>query len=60
MLSFMAKGFFADSPVLILPITALVLFMVLFTAVCWRTFRRSARAELDRAARLPLEEDRRG
>jgi cbb3-type cytochrome oxidase subunit 3 len=36
---------------------ALVLFLIAFVAVVVRVMRPSRRAEMDRAARLPLEDD---
>ncbi|HLO39427.1 MAG TPA: hypothetical protein VK176_00275 [Phycisphaerales bacterium] len=38
------------------PQLALVLFLGVFTAVAWRTFRRGAGKELEPLGRLPLEE----
>ena len=36
---------------------ALVLFLLVFVAVVWRTWRPSRRAELEAQARMPLEPD---
>jgi hypothetical protein len=56
MMSLMARGFFAGSPLMILPVFTLCLFLAIFTAVCWRTYRRTAATEHDRMSRLPLED----
>ena len=53
MLSLMAGSFFERSPMLIFPLIALCLFIAVFCAILWRTVRTS-RAELDRAAHMPL------
>ena len=60
MLSVLASDFFAASPLLVLPVMALVLFLGAFTAVTWRAMRKKP-AELEPIARLPLgdmEDDR--
>jgi hypothetical protein len=57
MLSVIAQGYFAGSPVMLLPVAALCVFVAVFTAVCWRTWRRASDAELARLARLPIEEE---
>jgi hypothetical protein len=54
MLGYMASEFFASSPVLLLPIIALGLFVVAFTVLTVRTMRRP-RAEIDALAALPLD-----
>lgn len=36
---------------------ATVVFVALFVVLVYRVYRRSSRAELDRAARLPLAEE---
>lgn len=41
----------------LLPQVALVIFLVVFGAIAYRTFRRGGSAELDAAARLPLTDD---
>ena len=41
----------------LLPQVALVMFLVIFGAIAFRTFRRGRGAELDAAARLPLADD---
>ena len=56
MLSLMAEEFFAQSPMLLFPALALVLFLIAFCAVTWRTLRQD-RSELDRLAQLPLADD---
>ncbi len=38
------------------PTMALVVFMTVFVAILWRTFRKSARAEMSQAAQLPLDD----
>jgi hypothetical protein len=58
MLSALARGHFASSPLLLLPVVALGLFVLVFAIACWRTFRAAARPEHERAAALPLEADR--
>ena len=54
MTGYMAREFFQTSPLLALPIIALVLFVVLFVFVSIRTVRMR---NVDEAARLPLEDD---
>ena len=41
----------------LLPQAALVIFLIVFAAIAYRTFRRGRSAELDAAARLPLADD---
>jgi cbb3-type cytochrome oxidase subunit 3 len=57
MLSALASDFFAASPLLVLPVIALILFLAAFTAVTWRALRKKP-AELEPIARLPLDDDR--
>jgi cbb3-type cytochrome oxidase subunit 3 len=45
----------ATSPMLVLPLIALVLFMVVFTAIIVTTMKKRATA-LDSLARIPLED----
>jgi cbb3-type cytochrome oxidase subunit 3 len=54
---FMAREFFGASPLLVLPIVALVLFAVAFIALALRTARMD-RGEVDERARLALEGER--
>lgn len=56
MLSALASDFFAASPLLLLPVIALLLFLAAFTAVTWRALRKKP-AELENIARLPLGDD---
>lgn len=56
MLSALASEFFASSPLMMLPIVALLLFLCVFTAATWRALRRKP-AELEPIARLPLDDD---
>ncbi len=51
-----AAEFFAQSPVLLYPLIALVLFFTVFLAVIIRVMRMK-RSEADRYAQLPLEEE---
>lgn len=51
----MAESFFADSPVMAGPLIAMLIFMIVFGLVIVRVIR-TRREELDRSARLPLEE----
>lgn len=51
-----AAEFFAQSPALLYPIVALVLFFVVFLAVIIRVIRMSA-SDVDHNARIPLEEE---
>lgn len=53
MIGWLAKGFYATSPVLSLPIVALVIFLSVFTLVIFRTFRMKDNA-VDELAALPL------
>jgi cbb3-type cytochrome oxidase subunit 3 len=39
-----------------LSVTALILFVLCFTAYSWWTFRRQNKAAYDRASRIPLED----
>lgn len=56
MISWMAKEFFAASPVLVLPVIALVLFMLLFAVIACRTLL-TRKAEFDRLAHMPFEDE---
>lgn len=56
-MSRMAHDFFAASPMISLPILAMLLFAGVFLAVTWRVFR-TPDAEIDSRAALPLEENR--
>jgi hypothetical protein len=56
MLSALASDFFAASPLMVLPILALLLFLCVFTMATWRALRRKP-AELEPLARLPLGDD---
>ena len=56
MLSALASEFFAASPLMVLPVLALLLFVCVFTAATWRTVRRKP-SELEPIARLPLGDD---
>jgi len=51
-----ASEFFAQSPALLYPVIALVLFFTVFVVVVVRVMRMSA-AEADYNARIPLEEE---
>ena len=51
-----AAEFFAQSPALLLPILALVLFVTIFLVIVIRVMRMSA-SEVDHNARIPLEEE---
>jgi hypothetical protein len=51
-----ATDFFEQSPVLLYPVIALVLFFVVFLAVVIRVVRMKA-SEADRYAHIPLEEE---
>jgi hypothetical protein len=59
MLSALASDFFASSPLLVLPVIALVLFLCTFTLASWSALRRKP-TELDPIARLPLGDDETG
>lgn len=54
MTGYMAREFFQMSPLLILPIVALLLFVGLFVVLFVRTMRMPG---VDESARLPLEDD---
>jgi len=56
MLSTLASEFFASSPLMVLPVVALLLFLCVFTAASWRALRRKP-SELEPIARLPLGDD---
>jgi hypothetical protein len=56
MLSALASEFFAASPLMMLPVMALLLFLGVFTMATWRALRRKP-AELEPIARLPLGDD---
>ena len=51
-----ASEFFSQSPALLYPVIALVLFFTVFLFVVVRVMRMSA-AEADENARIPLEEE---
>ena len=51
-----AAEFFSQSPALLLPILALVLFVSVFLVIVIRAMRMSA-SEVDHNARIPLEEE---
>ena len=51
-----AADFFAQSPALLYPVLSLVLFFTVFLVVIVRVLRMS-KAEADRNARIPLEEE---
>jgi len=51
-----ATEFFEQSPVLIYPVIALVLFFIVFLVVVVRVMRMKA-SEADLRARIPLEEE---
>jgi hypothetical protein len=56
MLSLISIDFFARSPVLALPVLAMLLFMVVFVANVVRAFR-TREPELDRLASLPFADE---
>ena len=51
-----AAEFFAQSPALLLPILALVLFVTVFLFIVIRVMRMSA-SEVEHNARIPLDDD---
>lgn len=51
-----AAEFFAQSPALLYPMLALLLFFVVFLAVVIRVFRMK-RSDAERLARIPLEDE---
>lgn len=51
-----ARQFFADSPVIVYPIVALLLFIAVFLVVTVRTLR-TQKTELDALARIPLGDE---
>jgi cbb3-type cytochrome oxidase subunit 3 len=51
-----ASEFFAQSPALLYPMLALLLFFVVFLAVVIHVFRMKP-SEVERLARIPLEDD---
>lgn len=53
----MHQDLLSQSPLLVLPIAAMFLFLAVFVIVAIRA-TTSARAEMDAAARLPLRDDR--
>lgn len=50
------SDFFMRSPLLLGPVIALLLFLVVFTAIATHAFR-TGKSTHDRMARLPLNED---
>lgn len=56
MLSFMAMDFFRRSPMLMLPMVALAIFMLVFLVVTLRTLLSKAQ-RYEQMARLPLESE---
>jgi hypothetical protein len=53
---FIAADFFARSPMLVLPVVAMLIFMLVFMSTAIRAFRTD-KAKQDKLARLPLEEE---
>lgn len=53
----MFKSFFLNSPLLVWPLVALMIFMGVFAVIIFRTFGRRRNAEFDAAAQLPLAEE---
>lgn len=53
----MYKSFFEHSPLLALPLFALVLFIVVYATILARTLKKKP-SEFDAAARLALSEDK--
>jgi hypothetical protein len=51
----MYKDLFTQSPIMVLPIVALLLFLGVFVAVLLRTFARKS-DRFDAVARLPMED----
>ena len=39
------------------PIVALVIFLIVFGALCWRVFRPSQRTDMNRNGAIPLNDD---
>ncbi|MBK8170692.1 MAG: CcoQ/FixQ family Cbb3-type cytochrome c oxidase assembly chaperone [Sandaracinaceae bacterium] len=58
-MSTIAHHFYTESPLLFLPLVALLIFVGVFAAVSIRAMTAS-RDSLDAAARLPLESDKDG
>jgi hypothetical protein len=58
-MSRMAESFFASSPLLALPIVAMVIFGVVFLAITTRAMR-TPRDEIEKRRAMPLEEDHHG
>jgi VIT1/CCC1 family predicted Fe2+/Mn2+ transporter len=56
MLSWISSDFFARSPLLALPVIALLLFMAVFAAAAVRAAIAN-RSQLERMARMPLEDE---
>ena len=52
----MYKDLFVQSPLMMLPLAAMFLFLAVFVVVAIRAMT-SARAEMEEAARLPLGDD---
>jgi hypothetical protein len=52
----MHKDLLAQSPLLVLPLVAMFLFLATWVVASMRAMTRS-RAEIDEASRLPLEDD---
>jgi cbb3-type cytochrome oxidase subunit 3 len=55
-MSAIARQFFADSPVIVFPIFALLLFVAVFIVVTVRALRTQP-SEIDALARIPLADD---
>jgi len=53
----MYHDFFAKSPLLALPLAALVLFVAVFAMIILRTFAKKEREAANAASLLPLEDD---
>lgn len=54
-MSRLAYDFFSQSPMLLLPLAALLIFFIVFVAIVYRVYRMKT-ADVDRFARLPLDE----
>jgi hypothetical protein len=55
-MSTIARQFFADSPVILFPILALLLFLVVFVVITVRAFRARPE-EIDALARIPFGDE---
>ena len=53
----MLRQWLAGTPLTVLPVIAMCMFLAFFLAVLWRVMRRGSGKGYDRMSRLPLQDD---